>query len=86
MEKEHLLKRVSKERIAEMEQAVLDSEAKIKEVIKECSELKAKQIDWEAKEERKQVQKFIGGRLADRPNDDVMGLITQYRNKISHLE
>lgn len=55
--------------------------------MRECNELKSKQIDFEVMDERKKVEKYIGITAFQDPrqNEAVRQLIQEYKKKIRNL-
>jgi len=56
--------------------------------VKECSELRSRQIDFEVLEEKQKVERYIGlsTSINDQQGDAVKELIQQYKRKIKELE
>jgi hypothetical protein len=69
---------------AQLEQAYKN----IDKLMKDCTDLKAKQIDFEVYEEKQKVEKYIGlgTSISEHQGDAVKELIQQYKRKIKELE
>ena len=86
-EREALLRRVSKERVEELEKSHEEMTGRLQTVIRECTELKGKQIDREARESKEEMRKNLGLRNnTSNESDQVIKLIQQYKVKIRGLE
>jgi uncharacterized protein YukE len=87
-EKEELSNFVKEKNISYWENKLDQANQTIQKLLKECSELKGKQIDLEIIDERKRVEHFIGYRSVSDPrqSDAFKLLIQEYKKKYKSLE